>query len=575
MRKILLSSLFFFVFFLSFHKHTFASVIFQDDFSNGTSKWTPLQGAWTINQGRYGSIVGNGSVHTISNTPITVQDYQIELEMLPVQGVDRNIPVRWNNDNPLYEFHFNSDNGGTWHFLGYTALSPIQYNVVQKIKIVLQGNSVKFYVDDQLLIDALVPAYNFDGSDQFGLRVGTGSIPAEVYFDNIVVKTLDEDEGLDVPLLKQTDPLWGSQVYDSASSWSNGGTGISQWGCAMTSAAMIFNYHGINSLPDNIPLDPGTLNTWLKSQADGYVSGGLINWLALSRLSKLAPHTGNETFDALEYSRIAGANTTQLTADLTDGIPDILEEPGHFIVAKGVSGSTFAINDPFHAKELLSDYGNSFLSIRQFTPSLTDLSYLMFVVNKDVDIHLYDTTNNEIGDQYIQEPIVDPSGQASSNGGAVKMLYFQKPSSGNYSVVVSSNSSKGYSLQSYEYDKNGNVKQGNFNGVVGSSDTDTYNVNFNKDNSNNSTINSKTTFKSLRSDIKTYYLLGKIKRFPIYSLLLLQVDLAENFSKKSNKATKAVLIVLKGLIQNEKGRSITTDAANSLLGQIDNLISQY
>ncbi len=578
MNKTALLIFFFLSFFVLSSKFAFASVIFEDDFSNGTSKWTPLQDSWIVNQGRYGSTVGSGSIHTMANVSINVPDYMIELDLLPVQGVDRNIPIRWNDNNPLYEFHFNSDGGGIWHFLNNHVLSPIQFNQIQKIKIILEGTAVKFYVDDVLLIDTVVPAYNFDGSDQFGLRVGTGSVLTEVYFDNVVISTLD-DEGetsLNVPLLKQTDPLWGSQVYDTADVWSNSGTGISQWGCAMTSAAMVFKYHGINTLPDGTtPLDPGTLNSWLKSQSDGYVSGGLVNWLALSRLSRLAPHTGGGVFDALEYSRVGGTNIAQLSSDLQDGIPDILEEPGHFIVAKGETDTSFAINDPYYARELLSDYGNTFVSLRQFKPSLTDLSYLMFVVDEDVDIHLFDSESNEIGEQYIQEPITDPSGQASTNGGSVKMLHFQKPDSGQYTVVISSNTSNAYVLQSYEYDENGNVKQGSFSGVVGNGNSDTYLLNFSKENSNNSTVEPYVTFSSLKNDIKTYYSLGKIKKYVVYKLLLLKVELAENLSRHSKRATKALLTIVKAEIQKEKGKSITTDAANSLLGQLGILTAQY
>ncbi len=39
---------------------------------------------------------------------------------------------------------------------------------------------------------------------------------------------------------------------------------------------------------------------------------------------------------------------------------------------------------------------NTFVSLRQFKPSLTDLSYLMFVVDEDVDIHLFYSESNEL-----------------------------------------------------------------------------------------------------------------------------------------------------------------------------------
>jgi len=569
-------------YFSLFNSSVSAAVLFQDNFDDGNDDgWTRISEngqshLWHVDsQGRYGALVSSGS--TIIDSVISDEswsNYSFEMDMTPVQGEDKNIRLKWNSSIGFCtQFHFN---GGGVHYGGHTSPISLNNNQTYKIKVVMSGSLFELLIDDDLVASFSAPQC---ASGKIGLTVSTGATaPTEVYFDNIIVKTLD-DEGetsLNVPLLKQTDPLWGSQVYDTADVWSNSGTGISQWGCAMTSAAMVFKYHGINTLPDGTtPLDPGTLNSWLKSQSDGYVSGGLVNWLALSRLSRLAPHTGGGVFDALEYSRVGGTNIAQLSSDLQDGIPDILEEPGHFIVAKGETDTSFAINDPYYARELLSDYGNTFVSLRQFKPSLTDLSYLMFVVDEDVDIHLFDSESNEIGEQYIQEPITDPSGQASTNGGSVKMLHFQKPDSGQYTVVISSNTSNAYVLQSYEYDENGNVKQGSFSGVVGNGNSDTYLLNFSKENSNNSTVEPYVTFSSLKNDIKTYYSLGKIKKYVVYKLLLLKVELAENLSRHSKRATKALLTIVKAEIQKEKGKSITTDAANSLLGQLGILTAQY
>ena len=98
---------------------------------------------------------------------------------------------------------------------------------------------------------------------------------------------------------------------------------------------MVFKYHGINELPDGTFLNPGTLNNWLKSQPDGYIRNGLVNWLALSRLSRLAKSiNGISSFNALEYSRINGYSPTQLTTDISNGMPGILEEPGHLLLEK-------------------------------------------------------------------------------------------------------------------------------------------------------------------------------------------------------------------------------------------------
>ncbi|HEX8966146.1 MAG TPA: C39 family peptidase, partial [Patescibacteria group bacterium] len=187
---------------------------------------------------------------------------------------------------------------------------------------------------------------------------------------------------LNVPLIKQSDDPWQSQEYDTAHLWNSISTTIHDWGCALTSAVMALQYNGITKMPDNTPLDPASLNAWLKSQPDGYIGNGLVNWLAIPRLTRLAKLSFNNpdfTSDALEYKRIQGNSNESIAADLKNGLPDILEEPGHFIIAKGTQGSTFTINDPYYDRSLLTDtYNNSFLHAGKFVPSHTDLSYLMF-----------------------------------------------------------------------------------------------------------------------------------------------------------------------------------------------------
>src|SRR6185437_6762886 len=165
-------------------------------------------------------------------------------------------------------------------------------------------------------------------------------------------------------------------------------------------------------------LNPGSLNTWLNNQPDGYVGTGWVNWLALSRLSKLTATINNITsFDALEYHRTPGTNITQLTSDLNNNIPDILEEPGHFIVGKGINGNTFDINDPYYNLDNLDNtkYHNSFLSLGRYVPALTDLSYIMLTSDPDVTLTVKDSHGNIVGSSFIQSSIIDPVNDISTN----------------------------------------------------------------------------------------------------------------------------------------------------------------
>lgn len=266
------------------------------------------------------------------------------------------------------------------------------------------------------------------------------------------------DLNLNVPILKQTSQPWGNQVYDSANVWSYKSPTIASWGCALTSAAMVFQYHGIKKLPDGTTLDPGTLNSWLKSQKDGYIRNGLVNWLSLTRLSKLAKNINNLTYHALEYVRKNTNDKTVLTADINAGLPDILQEPGHFIVAKGINGSSYDINDPFYDRTLLTEhYNNNFQSLGTYKPSNTDLSYILLVLDKDIEISL-SGGNSQDGQIALQEYISDA--QTNSNDtNQVNIYYLPKPETGEYTINLTATSLRKYNLDIYLYDQDGNAFQ--------------------------------------------------------------------------------------------------------------------
>lgn len=435
------------------------------------------------------------------------------------------------------------------------------------LKACVKGQQITGFLDDSQLF-----TYN-DTYYPVGY-VGFASQSPTHYLDNFKIETISPL--LNVPILKQNSNPWGPTLYDSANLWAGNNSDMSRWGCAVTSAAMVFKYHGIEKMPDNSDLDPGTLNAWLKSQPDGYVLNGYVNWLALSRLSLLSkPNNSYDGFDALEYNRISGENKTQLMDDITNKIPGILEEPGHFIVAKGedVTNSSFLINDPYYSRDSLLDYGDTFLSLGRFIPSQTDLSYIMFVVDKDININLKDSNGNEVGESYIQEPIINPLGD-SEGGSAIKMLYLQKPADGNYSLEVSSPSTANYLLDGYLYDKDGKVKKIDLNGVVGVGDVDTYQITQNKENVNQGGIKQVVTFDSLKRDIALFYKAGKIRNFGKYAAWTAQVDQAKFISRISKKGAKAILQALRKQITSEK-KAIDSVSKGILLNEIGILISAF
>ncbi len=257
---------------------------------------------------------------------------------------------------------------------------------------------------------------------------------------------------LTVPDVKQYTLPWSKQIYDTANQWSNSPT-IQRWGCALTSASMILKYYGHN-------INPDALNNWLKSQSDGYIKDGLLNWIAISRYTKLHSTT---TLPSLEFNRYP-SDINKLRNEINSGRPAIVNPPNHFVVTTGINDSDFYINDPATTHNLLSFYP-SFSNIYTFTPSHTDLSYIMLVTDPKTTLKVYNSNNEEVGESYFQSPIVDDISMTLKSGTGSNIYYFAKPPTGNYKVQ-SFGTNGFYHLDSYIYDSAGNVKKQGFTGLT-------------------------------------------------------------------------------------------------------------
>jgi hypothetical protein len=192
---------------------------------------------------------------------------------------------------------------------------------------------------------------------------------------------------LSVPLVKQTDPPWNVIVYDhlddpTCSSQIRNKT-IGNWGCALTSAAMVLQYYGILDSSGNTTT-PSTLNQWLKDN-NGYSTRN-CNVIGSLDFAQLREYSKNRVI--LWDSRGKGLTIQHLKdnldAALDQGFPAILhvrtsgtvETADHFVVATGrmdcgTEDETYVINDPsvdvFH-KNTLAGYGDSFDDMRILIP---------------------------------------------------------------------------------------------------------------------------------------------------------------------------------------------------------------
>ena len=140
-----------------------------------------------------------------------------------------------------------------------------------------------------------------------------------------------------VPYFSQCDPRWGSDQL--------GGDGptICSMGCALTSAAMVMAYYGVDT-------DPERLNDAIGR--GGYDAGYNIYWSAVRNVC-------HDEINQIEYdpSTVKPFDTTVLNNQLDAGHPVIVNVGGHFVVVTGRSDGTYYINDPISsAKSTLDDY---------------------------------------------------------------------------------------------------------------------------------------------------------------------------------------------------------------------------
>lgn len=386
-----------------------------------------------------------------------------------------------------------------------------------------------------------------------GFQSQTNSYHSSVFFAKLNLET-----DLNVPLLKQTDPTWGAQIYDKANLWQPNDPGIDASGCALTSATMVFLYHGLSKLPDGTSIDPGTLNTWLKENR-GYV-GGYVSWSRLSDLSELAKSQNPSfIFNSLEFQRINGYNPTQLKEDLENNIPGILGVPGHFIVGKGILGNSFSINDPFYNRTSLNDYSNTFSSLGRFIPSNSDVSYIELAIDDGVNLSVKNENGSAVGEGFTQEPYT-VEGVESTN----LPLYFYlvaKPDNGKYEINVISETPKEYNLVIRLHDEDGNLIEKTIEGIALPVNKDIFTINFNKVENSESNIIQSVTFDSLISDLDYFYDNSAFKNYGGYNSLRVKLIQAKKLFNKGKLAdAKVILLEFIEELEVGKGETISEEA---------------
>lgn len=309
------------------------------------------------------------------------------------------------------------------------------------------------------------------------ITLDEGQTPT-VYFGNVRSDPL-------FPYLSQLDPTWKDLTYDHASTTNPFfcGTTIGGCGCAITSSAMLLNYYGADKAPNGQPTNPATLNDWLY-QNQGY-SFGALKWNSVAAFSVKA----HEAFSTQEI-RFVGAGSANdfstLDTDLANNKPDILSEPGHFIVATKKADTSYLISDPaYESRKTLEAYGNSFTGIRRFEKTSTDLSALYITTPAPNDLFITDSLGRRAGKEpqtgqtlteipnsyYFLEPsLIDQTQQnAQASSAGVNTLVIINPPQGTFDLQSQSGP-----IDVSAYDTLGNIKVKNFSPIS----PDSFEINF-------------------------------------------------------------------------------------------------
>jgi len=470
MKNYLLFLLFFYYLFAN--KPVLAQKVFSDDFSTNLDKWTLVNGSmtyWKINnQALYATISQSRKLSTIvpkDELWQAMEEYSVDFIFKVFDNTDKNFVVGMRDASNFYDFHFYNNqlivedirNGSSIHsvsipFVLQLNKEYLMHVLYSKEKIELFIDGAKVFATDQFWSPSVY-------GGKFGLKISTGSVAhSQAYFDQVEIK---EFKSRNV-LFKQNDPLWAAKIYDHADLWSKE-PDMSNWACALSSAAMLFRAYGYHYLPNGEEIDPWSLNQWLMTQSDGYIADGLLNWLVLSRLSKILSDENSNLLPKLEFSYFKGSeeeNLAMLKNNLDNDAVQIAATTKHFFLVNDylINQNDFAIRDPLYEYDLLSERSDKIDSLRLFKPSFTDLSYLLLVLPKEIVFSLANETG-EIKDlQIVTEEIV---ADLEKIGEAYKLVYYSKPETAMLNLLLDTSLFSQELIDKvklYIYDQNGQLQ---------------------------------------------------------------------------------------------------------------------
>ena len=649
--KLLYVLTFLFVFLLnSFPAFAYTESYFEDDFSLGSTKWNVVRNyqylnhalpcmnggvpsTWNILSGEYGIKI-QGSYCVTETIPKDEywdnawNDYIYELDMHFVSGVDKNIAWRYTDENNwlgvhviapwayfqriVQDFHNNYQqlyDGHTYHF---KIIANGQNHDVYYYDINTPENvsHMKGHRDDTLYLTGR-PA----------LQASAGGSPndfSETYFDNIKVTSLEIPDPtptptptpsptpppfpppeptpfIDLPYFSQTDPAWGGMQYDSTDQT------ISQWGCALTSIAMVLKYHGIDMVPDGgggmEPLTPLSLNRMLVN-LKGYAGFGQLSFPKITRLSKLLIDRLKEEgrsfdFKKLEYRKIAPVDFSLVDSILTDRLQPLIFHENlafpsldHFLVATRTitSGSEYAISDPI--EESRTNFimpPSSLTGVRYFEPANSNASYLWFLTDPNLALRVL-TPEGEVTDDHSATPSamldflpglandLDASHSADNSGWEFDYKY---PPSGEYLIKYRPETDGWHNIWWYLSDVEGEDVDVDGKYFGGKQFENTIKLVFPIDDIEHYSIEKVVDFPTLLSDLKALKRLGWIKQKGLYTSLNSIFNVCRPFHHYRWKGFEKMWQSAIRKVEKLPDRFITPEAREIILYDLNYLLGHY
>lgn len=331
---------------------------------------------------------------------------------------------------------------------------------------------------------------------------------------------------LDVPSFKQgifpyddIDPYWESYTYDHGDYYdllcdtNKDGATMAECACAVTSATMVMNKHGVTVAPDGeTPVWPGVVNAYasgiIPGQDNGYsgYSFGNFIWSYAENFSAISANYNNNNKVITKLRE--EFNTDRIKELIDQGIPVIQKVVGkfgiHWVVIKGYDpdNSRLIINDPAYPDppdeytyldEKYTPASGKSMVIYEHTSS--DFRRLQFVTESTNQLLLTNELGQKTGfnletgkivehipnseyifDQYYGDATSEVEIPPTTNG--VYFLTLKLPQDTRFSLQIISQDDKTHPVQIYSSDTEGHLAG---QVIMPTSVTEKYEVDYNEE----------------------------------------------------------------------------------------------